>query len=326
MRLTFLRNLVGMSIGLLFMGGGITSCNSEDKADDAVPRLKVDTYEVTLANNGRSPLDKPVTFRVIANKGYEITSDQQWLHVDQPTGAGMIDVLITTDLNDTGAERTGSLFITSGNLHETLAVKQTPNDPDPMRIFYHEDFEWLIPFAKENSDPVADNKGNSNRTSITASPVKEAWATCGLTDFNLPGNGTNAYHHYIHFNNNFKKYHPEYATYDAGVILPRLDLGTETVDAIVTVVMSPDGSVASGLDVIPLTVTIESGKGYVGTTGKSKVGPIVTPPTVMMMWSTYEFTLREITADTRIAVRSYGNQNDYCRWFLNEITVKETRL
>jgi hypothetical protein len=94
----------------------------DDKAEEALPRLSVDTYEVTLARNGKSPMDKDVTFRVVANKDYEITSDQSWLDVDKPTGHGMIDVLIVAETNETNATRTGTLTVRSGSLYETIKV------------------------------------------------------------------------------------------------------------------------------------------------------------------------------------------------------------
>lgn len=308
------------------LGGFLHSCTMDDKAEEALPRLSVDTYEVTLARNGKSPMDKDVTFRVVANKDYEITSDQSWLDVDKPTGHGMIDVLIVAETNETNATRTGTLTVRSGSLYETIKVTQTDAEADPMRDFYEENFEWLIPFALENSDPVADNKGNSNRLSIQSATIKDAWAASGLTDYYSKANNINAYYNYIQFNNNNHKYHLEYPHWDMGVILPRLDLGTETVNAIITVVVSADGSVASGLDVVPLVISIESGSGYVGETGTEKKSAVFTPPTVMMMWSTYQFVLRDIAADTRIAVRSDGNTADYCRWFLKKMTIKETNL
>lgn len=84
---------------------------------------------------------------MIANKGYEITSEQDWLGVDKPTGHGLNDVLIVAKENESGALRTGTLLVRSGNLYEELVVTQTEQAPDPMRLFYHQDFEWCIPLA-----------------------------------------------------------------------------------------------------------------------------------------------------------------------------------
>jgi hypothetical protein len=310
---------------LCTLGGSFHSCTIDDKAEEALPRLSVDTYELTLAKNGKSSLDEDVTFEVIANKGYTITSDQKWLGVDKPTGQGMVDVTVVADENDTEDSRTGTLTVKSGDLYETILITQTIIAPDPMRVFYHENFDWLIPFAKENSDPVGDNKGNSNRTNVTNSAIKEAWEASGLTDYFPTANNINAYYNYIHFNNNNHKYHPEYPHYDMGVILPRLDLGTETVNATITVQVSPDGTIGK-LDVVPLCISIESGSGYVGELGTSKISEPVYPPTLIYTWSTFTFVLRDIASDTRIAIRSDGNTNDYCRWFLNDILIKETKL
>lgn len=323
-----MKKKVATSLAFLILGGGgITSCNTEDKAEEAVARLSIDTHEATLARNGKSPLDQDVKFRVIANKGYEITSEQDWLGVDKPTGHGLNDVLIVAKENESGALRTGTLLVRSGNLYEELVVTQTEQAPDPMRLFYHQDFEWCIPLAQPNSDPVGDqDTSGKKRQDVLADPIKSGWESTGLTIYNMQGKQVSAYISYIHFNNNFKKYHPEYKSYDAGVILPRLDLGTEKVNAVITVQICPEGSLKSGLDKVPFVVSIESGSGYVGATGSAKKSPVFTPPTVQLMWHTVEYVLRDISSDTRIALRTDGNTADYCRWMLNEISLKETKL
>lgn len=310
----------------IFVGRGITSCSTEDKADEAVPRLSIDTYEATLARNGKSPLDKDVTFRVIANKGYVITSEEEWLGVDKPTGHGMTDVLIVAKENETGASREGTLLIRSGNLYETLAVTQTAQAPDPMRQFYHQDFDWCIPFALDKSDPVGSQATSGmQRQDVLKAPLKEGWEATGLTIYNTQATQVSAYYNYIHFNNNFHKYHPEYRSWDQGVILPRIELGTEKVNAVITCVVCPEGSLTSGLDKIPFVVAIESGSGFVGESGSSKKSnPYVLP--VELKWNTVEYVLRDISSDTRIAVRTDGNVADYCRWMLKSVSIKETKL
>ena len=149
-------------------------------------RLSIDTHEATLARNGRSPLDQDVKFRVIANKGYEITSEQDWLGVDKPTGHGLNDVLIVAKENESGALRTGTLLVRSGNLYEELVVTQTEQAPDPMRLFYHQDFEWCIPLAQPNSDPVGDQDTSvKKRQDVLADPIKSGWEATGLTIYNM---------------------------------------------------------------------------------------------------------------------------------------------
>ena len=111
------------------------------------------------------------------------------------------------------------------------------------------------------------------------------------------------------------------------MILPRLDLGTESVNAAITAcrfVRKVRLRVVSTK--VPFVVSIESGSGYVGATGSAKKSPVFTPPTVQLMWHTVEYVLRDISSDTRIALRTDGNTADYCRWMLNEISLKETKL
>src|SRR3712207_8607162 len=62
---------------------GFSSCTTEDKADEALPRLQVSQarYEVTLPGTLK---DRSIPeMRVIANKGYQISSDKPWLKVDK---------------------------------------------------------------------------------------------------------------------------------------------------------------------------------------------------------------------------------------------------
>ena len=62
----------------------ISSCGVDDTAEDAVPRLKVDQNRVELIRTGTLSSGATATLTITANKGYNVTSDAEWLSVDKP--------------------------------------------------------------------------------------------------------------------------------------------------------------------------------------------------------------------------------------------------
>lgn len=299
----------------------------DDKADEAVPRLHISqvNYEVTLPGTLKD--GTPATLRVTANKGYEITSDQPWLSVDKSTGEGLTDVTILCDSNKTGAVRTGTLTVTSFDLQEQVHVTQTLFDPAEvvnLRTFYSDDFAWTLPIAAANNlkDPVGDPDGGYTRMQITDSRVAEAWAACGLTDWykstqNPDGaNKINIQNGYLCFNSN--------AYFNTGVVLPAIT-GTnadEAVNATLTFSATPDVG-SGGADNVPLVVEIIAGPGTVD--GQSSV-EITLPSVAKRTWADYSYELNGITADTRIAIHTNApSTQHYCRWYLDNLLLKETR-
>ena len=65
------------------------------------------------------------TLTVLANLGYEITSDVDWISPDKPTGRGQTEVVLDIEENTTGGVRTGHLTISSKELQEKVTVIQT---------------------------------------------------------------------------------------------------------------------------------------------------------------------------------------------------------
>ena len=86
MKKPFLETLT--AIALCFVG--FSSCGVDDTAEDAVPRLKVDQNRVELIRTGTLSSGATATLTITANKGYNVTSDAEWLSVDKPTGRGAV--------------------------------------------------------------------------------------------------------------------------------------------------------------------------------------------------------------------------------------------
>lgn len=146
MKKPFLETLT--AIALCFVG--FSSCGVDDTAEDAVPRLKVDQNRVELIRTGTLPSGATATLTITANKGYNVTSDAEWLSVDKPTGRGAVNVSILAEKNESGAVRKGLLTITSGsNLSETITVVQNleedRDDHMPVgHIYFNDDFAWCV--------------------------------------------------------------------------------------------------------------------------------------------------------------------------------------
>ena len=146
MKKPFLETLT--AIALCFVG--FSSCGVDDTAEDAVPRLKVDQNRVELIRTGTLSSGATATLTITANKGYNVTSDAEWLSVDKPTGRGAVNVSILAEKNESGAVRKGLLTITSGsNLSETITVVQNleedRDDHMPVgHIYFNDDFAWCV--------------------------------------------------------------------------------------------------------------------------------------------------------------------------------------
>ena len=303
----------------------VCSCAMEDKADEATPRLRVSQKSLSVVKTGKLKDGTSATFQVAANKGYRISSDAEWLSVDKPEGVGLVDVAVVCQENNSGVERSASLYVTAdGGLKDTVLVSQSLFDPDAMlpRTFYSDDFSWTEPIAAANNlgDPVAD-PDKWTRMEVTNPAVADAWAACGLIDWyktavNQNGaNKINIQKGYLCFNSN--------KSFNTGVILPVLtDISdNESANATLTFDATPNIG-KNGADNVPLVVEIIAGSGSLSDTAdQQSVTVVITKETT---WKTLSFGLYGIDATTRIAIHTAAPSGQkYCRWYLDNISVKE---
>lgn len=305
----------------------VCSCAMEDKADDATPRLRVSQKSLSVVKTGKLKDGTSATFQVAANKGYRIQSDAEWLSVDKPEGVGLVDVAVVCQENNSGAERTASLFVTAdGGLKDTVLVSQNLFDPSAViehRTFYSEDFSWTEPIAAANNlkDPVGDPDNGYTRMEVTKPAAADAWAACGLIDWyktaeNPNGaNKINIQNGYLCFNSN--------ARFNTGVILPVLtDISDdESANATLTFDAVPNIG-GNGADNVPLVVEIIAGSGSLSDTADQQ--SVTVDITKETTWKTLSFGLYGIDATTRIAIHTAAPSGQkYCRWYLDNILVKE---
>lgn len=304
----------------------VCSCAMEDKADEATPRLRVSQKSLSVVKTGKLKDGTSATFQVAANKGYRISSDAEWLSVDKPEGVGLVDVAVVCQENNSGVERSASLYVTAdGGLKDTVLVSQSLFDPNVAlpRTFYSDDFSWTEPIAAANNlgDPVAD-PNDWARMEVTKPAVADAWAACGLIDWyktavNPNGaNKINIQNGYLGFNSNKK--------FNTGVILPVLtDISDgESANATLTFDAAPNISPSKGADNVPLVVEIIAGSGSLSDTADQQ--SVTVDITKEATWKTLSFGLYGIDATTRIAIHTAApSGQQYCRWYLDNISVKE---
>lgn len=294
----------------------LCACHMEDKTEEAVPRLNIEKVIIKLLKNGLQADGEMATIQIVANKGFDIKSNAEWLEVDQMQGHGLTIVKIMATENETNAERIGELLVSSGTLQETITVYQSIEEPvvvETPRTLYEESFDWAIPFAKENSDPVGVKQGNSNRTKVSDATIANVWASSGLENWNKERDCINLYRDYLHFNsdNNF----------DSGIILPTIHI-SQPVNAILSFVSCPDGR---GPDRVPIIVEIVSGAGTLSNDDTKVTISNIMIPEAPWTWSPFQIRLYGIDSSTRIAIRTMGNgESKYCRWFLDNIHIQTT--
>lgn len=149
-------------------GMSLTSCGVEDNSQDALPRLNVDKSIVNIIQDGKLSTGSAATISLTSNKGFTIVSDSEWLSVDKTEGSGRVTVQIIADPNDSGAERTGHLNISSFNLTEVVTVRQSleENLDDGLEVghvYLSDNFDW----AGGGSDAIAIGSAGDQRNIYT---------------------------------------------------------------------------------------------------------------------------------------------------------------
>ena len=181
-----------LHLSLLFLMGCVFLLPSciEDKAEDAAHRLVVSKVDVELIQTGMLNTGSKASFDVLANRGYVITSDAEWLDVDKPTGKGRVSVTLEAKPNETAGERTGHLTVTSGKLSERVTVTQTldpdPDDGNPVGYtYYSENFDWIAVYG--GADCVGLGSQNGAKNIYSTGDALQKFGEAGLQDYNPVG-------------------------------------------------------------------------------------------------------------------------------------------
>ena len=199
MKKTFLHLLLLMGCACCF-----PSC-VEDKAEDAAARLTVSKVSVEVIRTGTLSTGSKATLDVLANRGYAITSDADWLSVDKPTGKGRVSVVLDVKPNETEAIRVGHLAVVSGGLSETVTVTQTlaPDTDDGLEIdhvYLDDDLSWCEQFGGQDQVQFPDQGSTQAVRNHAAAKLK--FTQMGYSEYNYGGNAFYMAKHYFKMGKN----------------------------------------------------------------------------------------------------------------------------
>lgn len=289
---------------LLLLSGCVCLLPSciEDKAEDAAHRLVVSKVDVELIQTGMLNTGSKASLDVLANRGYVITSDAEWLDVDKPTGKGRVSVTLEAKPNETAGERTGHLTVTSGKLSERVTVTQTldpdPDDGNPVGYtYYSENFDWIAVYG--GADCVGLGSQNGAKNIYSTGDALQKFGEAGLQDYNPVGKTMYACAGYFKMGATDKQ---------TGIILPALKIGRKK---------------ASNVE-----LTFETCPN-IGGSGKADRESEAMKPDQTWKWTPMSVKLYGVTAATRIAIRStqQGNpgvtagEKGYFRWYLDNVKI-----
>lgn len=245
-----------LHLSLLFLMGCVFLLPSciEDKAEDAAHRLVVSKVDVELIQTGMLNTGSKASFDVLANRGYVITSDAEWLDVDKPTGKGRVSVTLEAKPNETAGERTGHLTVTSGKLSERVTVTQTldpdPDDGNPVGYtYYSENFDWIAVYG--GADCVGLGSQNGAKNIYSTGDALQKFGEAGLQDYNPVGKTMYACAGYFKMGATDKQ---------TGIILPALKIGRKKASNVeLTFETCPNIGGSGKADAVTVTVEIVEG-------------------------------------------------------------------
>lgn len=309
-----------------------SSCTGVEK--ESASRFSVDKINVDLISSGQLTSGEPATIVVVANKGYEIVSDSDWLSVDKPVGKGRVAVVVTAEKYPSGPGRTGVLTVTSGEYSTEVTVNQTAS-PFPAfgYVYFADDFSWLNPYIsaynEKNANPIGDSvkeaKSTANAPNIhTLMPeLIEDLTARGYVELNPEAACLYLQDAYFKFGKT--------AAHN-GFILPALDLKATSEDQ-TDVELSFDWcahTTGSGnVDKMSIQVEIVSGPGNVilasGDTAKKSAPVETTQKKGEYKWMKVSVNLTGVAADTKIVIRPAemytAGAPDQQRWHLDNIKI-----
>ena len=300
---------------LLLLSGCVCLLPSciEDKAEDAAHRLVVSKVDVELIQTGMLNTGSKASFDVLANRGYVITSDTEWLDVDKPTGKGRVSVTLEAKPMKPPA---------SGKLSERVTVTQTldpdPDDGNPVGYtYYSENFDWIAVYG--GADCVGLGSQNGAKNIYSTGDALQKFGEAGLQDYNPVGKTMYACAGYFKMGATDKQ---------TGIILPALKIGRKKASNVeLTFETCPNIGGSGKADAVTVTVEIVEGPGTVN--GNSDRESEAMKPDQTWKWTPMSVKLYGVTAATRIAIRStqQGNpgvtagEKGYFRWYLDNVKI-----
>lgn len=316
-----------LRILLVLCCGWLCASCLEDQAEDARPRLTVDKISVTVIQTGTLSTGSKATVEVVANRGYVISSDAEWLSVDKPRGTGRLSVAINARPNETDDVRSGRLTVTSGNLTEVITVRQTldPDTDDGLEIghvYLDDDFSWCEQFGGDDQVQFPDKGSTKPVRNYDISKAK--FDEMGYSEYNYAGNAFYMAKHYFKMGKNNQQ---NGLAIDLSKYIEKEKSSTILVSFDAAPVVSIDGAgeniTLRGIDATSVTVEIYEGPGTVDGPSDPRSNPLsLSSVTSWNQWAGLSATLYGVTDRSKIVIRStqYG-VSGYYRWYLDNVKM-----
>ncbi|NDV70137.1 BACON domain-containing protein [Dysgonomonas sp. 25] len=311
---------------IIIVGQVFFACSEHDNSKDPETRLSVDKLELTVIRTGRLSTGNKASLSILANRGYELSSDVDWITVDKPKGEGLTDVVLEVEENNTNAVRTGRLTVTSKDRTETILVTQTMDeDTDDGEavgyVYLNEDFSWFEQYGGQ--DQVMHPDQGSTVPMRNQANAVQVFTERGYEEFNYSGNAFYMAKHYLKMGKN--------NTQNGLVIkLQTIAKGKSTnikltFDAapVVSITGTGESVVLTGIDGTSISVEKLEGPGTINNSSAKVSDPIsLGSVTSWGQWVTGEVTLYGVTSKTKIVIRStQQGESGYKRWYLDNVKM-----
>ena len=298
---------------LIILGGGFLSLVSCNKDEEAPARFDVDTVNIEVISTGQLSTGETPVVSIVANKGYAIVSDSDWLTVDKPEGNSSATVTVLAAEYTQGQSRTGHLTVSSADFSQVITVRQT-NDPFPAfgYIYFQDDFSWITPYAEAlgAGDYIATADPSASAPNVGSKAEDgDADAVAFMAEFDERGyavlkpedNTMYLMTHYLKF---CRKDH------NNGLILPAIDF-SETGETSSNVQLTFDfaGHMSEKLyvDDIRMVVEVMSGDGQIETSSgtMSDISDAFTPSQKdgEAKWTSASVNIYGISSNTELVIR-----------------------
>lgn len=299
-------------------------------SQDATAFESFTTTEVNLnrAGSGTANGDTPaVSFTAI--EPWSVTSIPNWLTATPAEGqAGDATITLKATENTTGADRSGTLTITSEHgVEQQIAVTQAASSGKPLDnqpvgyVYFSEPFDWAHTYALAHPDECQDQVGsvngaNSKNKRLDYDETLPPLFAQKLLVLNASKNPIYVHDGYIKIGRN---------NVQGGVILKPLSIQSgKAANVEVSFDMADNKA-----DKTTIVVEI-SGDGQIIDGQSGSLSKVFTPisntdATKAWQWSSGKVKIEGVTSDTQITIRSsQQDEKGYYRWFLDNIKVTRT--
>lgn len=179
-----------------------SSCSVEDLAENPDTRLTVDKSTITAIITGTDRSGNKPTINIVANRGFELSCDADWIKPQITSGKGVVSVPIDIDGNDSGSTRVGKLTVKSKEKSEIITITQNldPDTDDKLEIghvYLNEDFAWITSdYVNNEGTPIPDYMNDFEKSTTPTianvlgvaanSALKTKWQEQGWTPYVKP--------------------------------------------------------------------------------------------------------------------------------------------